>query len=826
MIRPEFRVPNPEDLEPTMIESESEEDKKKARIDFYKENKDVLRELGFKSLGDLMGDDEAFAEIQGKVAEYNTSREDTEPVEEADVADHEDGETKEVSPQERTQFYRENKDALRAMNYNSIADLPTNIDELGEIYLKIKGKAEEEPDDIEAKPAVSPEERAERATLIANLTSNQEAVRWLVLNQGFRTKDDFDRLSTDALRGFSEQLLGAPKPAEEAPVVSEAAPVAAAEEPEAEPEAAPVTEPEAVPAAEPEAEPVEEPVVEPEAEPTEEESDAEKEEQEKKDRIEFYKEHRVALRELGHKTIGDLIGKDQDEIQAIKDKVLELEESRKAEEAPVVEEAESEDSTEESEVEPADEAEEFNMEDEVKRLMGMDKKELSETLFAEYGDRMKELGHSSPEEVAGYSDDQLDELITRLVSEKMYGSAIEDDDFDAAYETKEPEAEVDEEAEKAERMKENAKYYAENKDILRALGYRTLDALNNPDIDIEELKAKVEKAANVSRFEAWTIGMLEVPNGSDMMPEDYFLRDNFDSVQASAMAWNSYGEAERRLMLSGQFKSFGASAGRRLAEMMDLADAGFVTIPEDIELPEYVEDIPDRFKGKFESAAKIDGVDEEQVMLVEYTPDEIEDLVAYGVDGSSEEKSNYADQLKEAAHIWNTTPLETRQQILRGENSSDDNARKALETLSFLSKIGNNVPLVGSISGVRKASKMMLARASAEEERRERIDSFEPISGADDIRNISVSPTRIREIAGRELNQWDINSAYYAINGWNNLPDEQKKQVLEGTFDEGASDTLRSQLDILREYGLIPGKTEEEPESGDSATDEALPEAA
>ena len=819
MIRPEFRVPNPEDLEPTTIESESDEDKKKARIDFYKENKDVLRELGFKSLGDVMGDDDSFAEIQGKVAEYNTAHEDTEPVEEADVVNPEDGETKEVSPQERIQFYRENKDALRAMNYNSIADLPTNIDELGEIYLKIKGETEEEPADVETKPAVSPEERAERATLIANLTSNQDAVRWLVLNQGFRTKDDFDRLSTDTLRSFSEQLLGAPKPAEAEPVVAEEAPAVVAEEPSTEPEAAPAAEPEAEPVTEPESEP--EPVAEPEEEP-----DVEKEEQEKKVRIEFYKEHRVALRELGHKTIGDLIGKDQDEIQAIKDKVLEFEESRKAEEAPVVDEVEPEDTTAEPEAEPADETEELNMEDEVKRLVDMDNKELSETLFAEYGDRMKELGHSSPEEVAGYSDAQLNELITRLVSEKLSGSAIEDDDFDAAYETKESTVEVDEEAEKAERMKENAKYYAENKDILRALGYRTLDALNNPDLDIDELKAKVEKAANVSRFEAWTIGMLEVPNGSDMMPEDYFLRDNFDSVQASAKAWNSYGEAERRLMLSGQFESFGASAGRRLAEMMDLADAGFVTIPEDIELPKFVEDIPDRFKGKFESAAKIDGVDEEQVMLVEYTPEEIEDLVAYGVDGSSEEKSIYADQLKEAAHIWNTTALETRQQILRGENSSDDNARKALETLSFLSQIGNNVPLVGSISGVRKASKMMLARASAEEERKERIDNFEPISGADDIRNISVSPTRIREIAGRELNQWDINSVYYAINGWNNLPDEQKKQVLEGTFDENASDTLRSQLDTLREYGLIPGKAEEEPESGDSPTDEALPEAA
>lgn len=257
---------------------------------------------------------------------------------------------------------------------------------------------------------------------------------------------------------------------------------------------------------------------------------------------------------------------------------------------------------------PAEElSNEEKIANEVKRLYEMSRGDMCNSLFAENQQRLNELGYFNVESMVNLPDNRLDELVTKLVSEKILGEKIEDegdDDFvfvregepAKAEEEKTPEAEADE-AEKAKKVERRA-FLANNREIMAALGYKTNGEIDKISDDrFNELKQKVERAAAVHQGEVWNIPEAKAPTDvgmSDMWtPQERYVAENLDIVNKAVEAWNGYSDAERRLMLSGQFDSFGTTAAGRVSQLMNLVEAGYFNAPAHIDMPvERVEETP------------------------------------------------------------------------------------------------------------------------------------------------------------------------------------------------------------------------------------------
>ena len=347
-----------------------------------------------------------------------------------------------------------------------------------------------------------------------------------------------------------------------------------------------------------------------------------------------------------------------------------------------------------------------------------------------------------------------------------------------------------------------------NTDLMRALGHNEKSLMDLSDEEYSALENVVKKAAEID------------PNKVNIIPET-----GLESTTQSAVdEWNRCSEAERRLLLAGQFEGFGSSAPRRVMELMDLVGAGFVDkMPDEIRLPKENSDISERALGKFNSKEKIG--DKEYITKVEFSPKEIEDLVAFSSKTVNSDMERFVDKVIRAKDIWNQASADDRNRFLSGafDKSSESNTDllEAYEALTSLSQIGDNIPLIGKPEDVLRASKLLLLDKQHENERDERINNFEAITDVNDLRDIQVSPDRLRkyikDFNGKELTGWDLNEIFYAIGAYNKLPVEEagrniRSEVLNGTIklDENDSNPARRpeylmpQINLLREYGLIP----------------------
>ena len=438
--------------------------------------------------------------------------------------------------------------------------------------------------------------------------------------------------------------------------------------------------------------------------------------------------------------------------------------------------------------------------------------------IAVYADILVDLGYDKPSTIKKMSQEEFKSLFEKASRIKANLASKKNESEPASSEPGKKAEQKDSgisEAEKAERTA----FVLGNRELVLALGENAKSIVSIPQDKFEAIKEAVKLASEVEKSKVQVIHEVNAPTDIGMSEswtkQERFVYNNLDSVRAAADAWNSYSESVRRLMIVGRFDGFGDSAPRKAAQLMDLVGAGFIdNMPENIEMPQDNKDkIKNRELGKFASAEKVDGKESEQVMLVEFTPSELEDLVAYSFAGSDAEAHAYFDELNRAAYVWNHTPADVRRNYISGNYDADavrnNEAFNAFQALTTLSKIGDNIPLIGNVEDVVRASKIKLIEKANELERKTRIDSFVEIQNADDIRLIQVSPERLREIvaakAGRtELNNWDMNELYYAISGYNNLPDEYKKAALKGTLDTSDNEYLARQIEILRENGLIP----------------------
>jgi hypothetical protein len=207
--------------------------------------------------------------------------------------------------------------------------------------------------------------------------------------------------------------------------------------------------------------------------------------------------------------------------------------------------------------------------------------------------------------------------------------------------------------------------------------------------------------------------------------------------------------------------------------------------------------------GMFESTETIDGVEGEQVTRVEFTPDEIGDMVAHN--GGNEDELN---RTLEAANTWNMAPIEERRRFLSGnfdEDAERDNpVFAAYQELTILSKVGDNIPLIGNKSEVLRASKLILIHKANELEHKDRIDDYETIRDPNDLRDIHVSPEWLRIFTRRDtLSQWDLNEIYYAVGVYNRLSEDDRRAVLSGTMNYEGNDALKQQIKVLEDNNLI-----------------------
>ncbi len=241
---------------------------------------------------------------------------------------------------------------------------------------------------------------------------------------------------------------------------------------------------------------------------------------------------------------------------------------------------------------------------------------LCDSLFAKNQQRLNELGYFNSESLANLPNERLREVFTRLVVERMLGHAveIEDDESDFVFvrEPEEPKAEeaveepvVEEvseeepvkdenkelsEAEKAKKI-ERRKYLGAHANIFEALGYKSNKDIDSvSDDEFANLQSKVERAESVRKGELWDLPAAKAPtdvmNSENWAPHERFVASNLEAVNRAVEKWNSYSEAERRLMLTGQFDSFGSSAAERLGQLMGLVGAGYFNNPPmNIELP-------------------------------------------------------------------------------------------------------------------------------------------------------------------------------------------------------------------------------------------------
>lgn len=241
---------------------------------------------------------------------------------------------------------------------------------------------------------------------------------------------------------------------------------------------------------------------------------------------------------------------------------------------------------------------------------------LCDNLFAKNQQRLNELGYFNSESLANLPNERLREVFTRLVVERMLGHAveIEDDESDFVFvrEPEEPKAEeavekpvVEEASEEepakdeskelseAEKVKkiERRKYLGAHANIFEALGYKSNKDIDSvSDDEFANLQSKVERAESVRKGELWDLPAAKAPtdvmNSENWAPHERFVASNLEAVNRAVEKWNSYSEAERRLMLTGQFDSFGSSAAERLGQLMGLVGAGYFNNPPmNIELP-------------------------------------------------------------------------------------------------------------------------------------------------------------------------------------------------------------------------------------------------
>ena len=371
--------------------------------------------------------------------------------------------------------------------------------------------------------------------------------------------------------------------------------------------------------------------------------------------------------------------------------------------------------------------------------------------------------------------------------------------------------------------------------ILSFFGVKFDEISGMSDEKIDELNTRVEKASNVK--ESAIADFNGEASGIDRHTKE---------------RWNNSSEAERRLLLSGQFDSFGAVAAGKVADVLDYVDLGIIDKdPENIVLPEndYGFETSQAALGNFESVVDFGGNIGPSVTKVEFSRDEIEQMIydAYTKlevnkaieDGKVVEKREVVkdeegaekaiEEYMENVELWNNAPDDVRNKFLSYEFNidevRDDPIYKAFMGLTTYSPFRRQMQAIGSLNYVRDTRKEALRAAAAErnaaKNNQEAADSFAPITGAEDVRNIMVSDNRLNELMGRELTSDEMHNIRDAIAAWNMLDNNYKADVLKGSFDYTDDADLENAMKILRENGLLPNV-----ESGDvrSAEEEAKAE--
>ena len=539
----------------------------KARGEFFSKNRDALKANGIENMGQLKKmSEEDFSTLVGKISGENT-----------EAASVEEAKAEEVKAEAPVEEPKEE--------------------------VEVETTAEEEkPDFVENASERSEEEDTIRSEILKGLTANSDVALQTIRLGGVRTRAELEAMSTDGLKRLGTLVLGEETMKEIAP----------------------------------------EKKYKLKEESSETNSEEEKSPVDKE--VETYLDlprgrryqslfamYGNRLEEKGITTIGQLkaLGEDgfkdlvtelaterygdktveeQPEVQI--DNISEVHENNPSQEETSLPENETPDIEGfEAPKESVEEEDDENkrIENEVDRLLAMDRGERCNTLFAENQQRLNELGYFNAASIENLPDERLNELMTRLISEKILGEKIEDegdDDFvfvregepTKAEEEKTPEVEADE-AEKAKKVERRA-FLASNREIMAVLGYKTNGEIDKVSDDrFSELKQKVERAMAVHQGEVWNIPEAKAPTDvgmSDMWtPQERYVAENLDTVNKSVEAWNGYSDAERRLMLSGQFDSFGATAAGRVSQLMNLVEAGYFNAPAHIDMPvERVEETP------------------------------------------------------------------------------------------------------------------------------------------------------------------------------------------------------------------------------------------